>query len=114
MRDYDALQLGCSDSGLAVQSGLTGSVALLFPPFSGGIEFAIACGEDLLLATFELVLGRDVADGGVEADGVVVFDELAHDPPGVFRGQWRPRTDTLFLEDAMPTLDLAVALRVVG
>ena len=79
---------------MAVQSGLTGSVAFLLSPFAGGFEFTVACSQDLLVTSFEFVLGRDITDGRVEADRMVVLDKLAHDPPGVFRGQWCPRTDS--------------------
>src|SRR5262249_35192735 len=49
----------------------------------------------------------------MQADGVVVLDELADDAAGVFRGQRGARADALLLEDAVPAFDLAVALRVV-
>lgn len=100
--------------GLAVQRGLTGGVTLLFPPFAGGFEFAVAGSEDCFMASFQFVLGRDVAKGRVQTNAVVMLDELCHDSPGVFRGQRRPWTDAFLLEDTMPAFDLAVALRVVG
>src|SRR5262249_62262846 len=71
---------------LAVQGGLTSGVTVVFPPFAGGFEFAVAGGKDLLLAAFELVPGRDVAEGRVQAHGIVVLDEFADDAAGVFQG----------------------------
>ena len=59
------------------QGALTSWLAFGFPPFAGGFEFAVACGEDFLLTAFEFVLRRDVDDGGVQPDCVVVFNELA-------------------------------------
>jgi hypothetical protein len=52
------------------------------------VELAVAFGEDGLGAAFELVAGRDAADGAVEAHGVVVGREVGDDPSGVveFRG----------------------------
>ena len=99
---------------MAVWGGLSGGVAFLFPPFAGGFEFAVAGGEDLLLPSLELVLGGDVAEGTVQADGVVVFHKAGHDALGVLQGQRRTRADAVLLEDTMPAFDLAVALRVVG
>src|SRR5262249_48187590 len=49
----------------------------------------------------------------MQPNRVVMLDKLAHDPSSVFQGQRRSRTNTLFLEDAMPAFDFAVALRVV-
>ena len=88
-------------------------MAFLLPPFPGGFEFTVAGGEDLLVPPFEFVLGRDIADGRMQTNRVVVLDELADESPGVFQGQRRTRTDAFFLEDAMPALDLAVALGIV-
>ena len=51
--------------------------------FASGGQFAVALGEDLLGPPVELVLGRDVADGAVQADGVVMSDELGDAPLGV-------------------------------
>ena len=98
---------------MAVQGGLTGGRAFIFPPFSCGFEFAVAGVEDLLLASVEFVLGRDVADGRVQPDGVVVLDEFADDAACVFERQRGTGADAFFLEDAVPAFDLAVALRVI-
>jgi len=110
--DYEALSF-YRGSGLAVESGLPGGVTFFFPPLAGGFEFAVAGGEDFLLPTFELVLGRDIAEGGVQADRVVVFDKPDDDPSRVVHGQGRPWADALFLEDAVPAFDLTVTLGVV-
>ena len=84
-----------------------------FPPFTGGFEFAVACGEDLLVPPWEFVFGGDVADGGVQADRIVVFDELADDAAGVFQDERDAGTDTFFFEDTMPAFDFAVGVGVV-
>jgi hypothetical protein len=94
---------------LAVESGLTGGVAFFFPPFTGGFEFLVAGCEAVFVSAIELVLGCDVADGRVQADGVVVFDELADEAASVCQGQRRTRADTFLLADAMPAFNLAVA-----
>ena len=52
--------------------------------FAGGFELAVAFGVDGVLAAGEEIVGGDVAEGAVEADGVVVGDEPAHDAVGVF------------------------------
>jgi len=74
---------------LAVKSGLTGGVALFFPPFAGGFEFAVASGQDVLVTPLEFVLGRDIADSRVQADGVVVLDKFADDAASLFQSQRR-------------------------
>jgi len=61
----------------------------------------------------QFVLGRDVTDGRMQTNRVVVFDKLAHDPSGIFRSQRRSGTNAFFLEEAMPAFDFTVALRVV-
>jgi hypothetical protein len=66
---------------LAVQGGLACGVALLLPPFAGFLQLAVAGGEDLLLPFLKPVLGGDVADGGVQANGVVVLDEVGWTSP---------------------------------
>lgn len=45
----------------------------------GRFEFGVAGGEDLLGASLQLVLGRDVADRTVQANGIVVLDIVRHD-----------------------------------
>lgn len=41
-------------------------------------------GEDGLVFAEKFVLGSDVADGGVQAHGVVVFDEPSDEAAGLF------------------------------
>ena len=66
------------------------------------------------VAAVELVLGRDVADGAVQADGVVVGDVIGHDAAGVVERQRHLDADAIALEGLVPAFDLAVGLRVVG
>jgi len=65
---------------------MTGGGALLPPPFPGGFEFAVPFGEDLLLPSFELVAGRDMAEGPVRADRLEVLDKPGDDASGVLQG----------------------------
>src|SRR5579884_1644748 len=88
-------------------------MTFLLPPFAGGFQFAVASGQNLLVPSVQFVVRRDVTDGRMQPNRVVVFDELGHDPSSVFQGQGGSRTDALFLEDAMPAFDLAIALRVI-
>ena len=89
-------------------------LALLLAAFAGLGQFAVACVEDLLVAAFELVLGRDVADGAVQADGVVMVDVIGHDAAGVVERQRHLDADAFALEGLVPAFDLAVGLRIVG
>ena len=62
------------------------------------------------MAAFEPLLGRDVADGGVQARGVIVVDEVAGDALGILQIQRRQRPDGLVLEGLVKALQLAVGL----
>ena len=55
-----------------------------------------------------LSLGRDVADGAVQADGVVMRDVIGHDPAGVVERQRREHADAIAFEGFVPAFDLAV------
>ena len=74
----------------------------------------VAGGEDGLVFAEKFVLGSDVADGGVQAHGVVVFDEPGDEAAGLIeveRGAW---ADAVGFERFVPAFDLAVGLGVVG
>lgn len=45
----------------------------------GRFELGVAGGQDLLGSSFELVLGRDVANRAVQANRVVMLDIFRHD-----------------------------------
>ena len=51
--------------------------------FAGVFEFAVAFGVDGVASSGEDVVGCDVADGAVQADGVVMEDEVADDAIGI-------------------------------
>ena len=65
-------------------------VALSFAGFSGLEEFLIASGKDCLFLASEFVSWGDVADRGVKAHGVVVFDEANDQATGVLEVQGMP------------------------
>jgi len=88
-------------------------LALLPALFAGLGQFAIAFGMDLLVASFEFVLGGDVTDGAVQADGVVVVDIIGDENTGLVEGQWHLDADALALEGFVPAFDLAIALRII-
>ena len=50
-----------------------------------GFQFAIAFGMDGFVVAEELVVGRDITDGAVQADVVVVLDEIGDDPSRVIQ-----------------------------
>src|ERR1043166_3229564 len=49
-------------------------------------EFAIALAVNGLIVAEEFVLGGDVADGAVQANVIVMSDEVGHDAAGVVEG----------------------------
>ena len=82
---------------------------------TGRFQFAIPLGVDHLLQSRQLVGRRDVAQGTVQADVIVVRRQT---PP---RTRWasssvarRRQAKALAFEAAVPTFQLAVALRIVG
>lgn len=82
--------------------------------FAGGVQFAIALGEDGSVASFEFVLGGDIADGAVQADGVVVVHVIGHNASRIFQGQGYVDADTTTFQGAVPAFQFTVALGMVG
>src|SRR5262249_53423630 len=76
-------------------------------------QLPLSLGPDRLLATGQLVRGRDVTDRAVQADRVIVRHELGEQASGVLPAQRRLDSDALPLGGLEPPLHLAVALRVV-
>lgn len=94
---------GCSPAEPASVSPGIGqySMALLScrsPALPRGFEFLIAFVEDALFPPFEFVLGGHVADGAVQAPGVVMLDVSGHQTPCVVQGQGRSGPDALLFE----------------
>ena len=56
------------EAGSRRSLGCVPACALLFAALAGLGQLAVALGEDLVVAAGELVVGRDVADGAVQAD----------------------------------------------
>src|SRR3990172_8708610 len=88
------------------------TATLTFPP--SGFELAIALGPDFLLAAFEHGLGRDVAQGAVQPDGVVMLDVTRDQAAGILERKRATRTKAFGFEGLMPAFDLAVRLRIEG
>ena len=77
------------------------------------MQLAVPPGEDLPLPAFQLVLRRNVPDGTVKPNRVVMGHVLADQATGFFQGQRHTRPNALVFDRAMPALQLAIALRVV-
>ena len=65
------------------------------------------------MSVFQSVFGRDIADGAVEPDRVVMVDEFAGNRFGLVQVQRRLLTDAISLERTVPAFDLAVAFGIV-
>ena len=93
---------------------LLGHLARLLSTFAGFFQLAIPFGEDHVGQAIELVGRRDVADGRVQADVVVMLDE-GRDSASRFleRGGTR-RANALPFERSVPAFELAIGLRVLG
>jgi hypothetical protein len=68
---------------------------------SGCGEFFISGSEDRLLAAGQLVGGRHVADGRVQADAIIVFDEVGDEPARFVQGQRHGRSEAVSFERAV-------------
>ena len=66
--------------------------------FSCLLQLPISLRVDLLLTPGEHVLRRDVANGTVQADIVVMFHVAFHQLPRILQRQRRSRPDALSLE----------------
>jgi len=85
----------------------------LFSGFTGCCQFVVPGGENLLFPAFELVVGRDVADGAVKPLGVVILNKIGNHLPGIRKGKQAVGPDTLGFQALVPPLDLTVALGII-
>src|SRR3954454_22135073 len=92
------------ESGIRTSSGL---LATNLPLPSRCLQLSVAFCMDLLLAPEEHVLWRDVADGAVQADVVVMFHVALYQPPRIIQRQRRSGPNALSFERFMPTFDFA-------
>ena len=77
---------------------------------AGGFEFFVAGGVDFILPAGEAVCRGDVADGAMQALGIVVVDEVAGDAVGVFKGQRGFGTDGLLFERLVEAFEFSFGL----
>lgn len=77
---------------------------------SGCLKLAIPLGEDYLLLSLKLVLGRHISYGAVKADVVVILNVLRHNAARVLKRKRRAWANAFPLYGAVPPLNLAVAL----
>ena len=101
-----------SDDGLrpaAIMLGLARQTAA----FAGLGESAVAFVGNVFVSALEAVLGGDVANGAVQADVVVVADEVEDDASGVVQREGNCDADALAFEGFVPAFDFAVGLRIV-
>ena len=82
--------------GLSASSS-RGLLATNLPLFSRLLQLPIPLGMDLLLTPGEHVFRRDVADGTVQADIVVMFHVALYEPPRILQRQGRSWADALSL-----------------
>ena len=92
-----------------VMAGLPHALAA----FAGLGELAVACGMDGGIVAEQAVVGGDVADGAVQADMVVMVDEIGDDAARLVEGERHLNADAIALEGFVPTFDLAVGLGIV-
>ena len=83
-------------------------LAIEFTGEASGFGLFVAFGVDLVLAASEAVVWGDVANGGVEACGVVVVDEIAGNALGILEGERGFGMDGLFFKGFVEALEFAV------
>jgi len=71
-------------------------------------------GEDGLVFAEKFVVGSDVADGRVQAHGVVVLDEPGDEAAGLIDIERGAGADAVGFERFVPAFDLTLGLGVVG
>jgi hypothetical protein len=91
-----------------------GPPAAILPVFPRRFQLSIPLGLNLLLMPGEHVLRRDVADGAVQTNVVVMLGVTLNQTPCIFQRQRRARADALPFERFVPPFDFAVRLRVIG
>jgi hypothetical protein len=72
--------------------------AAILPLFPRRLQLPIPVGLNLLLMPGEHVLWRDVTDGAVQANVVVMLYVTLHQTPRIFEGQRRPGADAFRFE----------------
>ena len=98
-------RLGCGGRSRGLSSGLSGG--------SRVGKLSVSCGEDGPVASRQFVGGGDVANRGMQPDGVVVGDVSGDQSLGVLRSERRAWSDGFGLEGLVPAVQLAVGLWVV-
>ncbi len=89
-------------------------MAFEFTSLAGCFQLLIASGKDGGVAAGEAVGRGDIAQGAVQARGIIMVDELADDALGVVDGERGFGADGLLFEGAVKAFEFAVALRVMG
>ena len=84
------------------------------PLFAGCCQLAFATCPDLLPPALQPVLGRDVPNGAVQPDLVVLLDEPGYDASGILQAERCLRPDAVLFQCLVPPLHLAIALRIEG
>src|SRR3954469_3437807 len=90
--------------GLSASSS-RGLLPTNLPLFSCPLQLPISLRMDLLLTAGEPVLRRDVANGTVQADIVVMLDVALHQPPRILQRKRRSGPNALSFERFVPTFD---------
>jgi hypothetical protein len=75
-----------------------GPLTAILPLFPCRLQFPIPVGLNLLLMPGEHVLWRDIADGAVQTDVVVLPYIALHQTPRIFERERRARADALAFE----------------
>src|ERR1044072_1238114 len=81
--------------------------------FSCLLQLSISLSMDLVLTAREHVVRRDVANGTVQADIVVMFHVALHQPARILQRQRRSWPDALSFERFVPTFNFSVRLGIV-
>jgi hypothetical protein len=111
----DGGEVDCRASGSRRRSWrlLVLGLADLLAAFACLGQFAVASGEDFLVAAFEFVFGSEVIDGRVEADVVVINGVMVDDALSFFERKGHRDPDAFAFESLVPAFDFAIGLGIV-
>ena len=90
-----------------------GTMSFFLSQIPGFFQFSVSFFEYFLVSAVQFVHRRDITDGAVQPDVVVVFDEPFNHSSGIVKGKWDAGTNTLALDGCVKPLQFAVGLRII-
>ena len=87
---------------------------MLLASFTRLSQLALAFGPDVLILPGQSGLGRDITDGAVKPDLIIVLYKLSDNPPGLLEGKRGLGADCLAFDGFVPAFQFAITLGIAG